>query len=40
MQGKKHVPDKTWTYDLERNITVLPQGHEGSLELIPQKAWI
>ena len=38
-QGKKQsMSDETPTWDLHPNITVLPQGHDGSLTLILQKA--
>ena len=37
---KRHISDETRTRDLKPNIMVLPQGHEGSLALIPQKARI
>ena len=30
-EEKKRMCDETWTWDLYPNITVLPQGHEGSL---------
>ena len=35
---KRHKSDETRTRDLKPNIMVLPQGHEGSLALILQKA--
>ena len=37
---KKRTSDETRPWDLYFNTTVLPQGHEGSLEIILQKALI
>ena len=37
---KRHISDETRTRDLKPNIMVLPQGHEGFLALMLQKACI